>query len=100
MPYRMLPRLANDSEGASDIAVHDPGETEKYRLQVLTVLQAVGIDPIDVWPAIAAYRSSPAATPIFGAWDHHFTKAGNGIIADAIAKRLLDEHPWIRKSSK
>lgn len=99
MEYRTMPRSTSDRDNAllNDASVMDAASTQKLYETVITVLRASGVSIIDAWPDMLAYKKKPHAMPLFGAWDQHLTPAGNHIIGDVIARRLLAEHPWTTK---
>lgn len=51
---------------------------------------------LDAWPAFYADERSPSHRPVYLSLDGHFTTYGNGVMAQAISKRLETDKPWAR----
>jgi streptogramin lyase len=56
---------------------------------MLADTRASGVGTIDLWPSFFEHDAQPGFRPLFGAWDHHFTIAGNRLVGEAIAADAL-----------
>jgi streptogramin lyase len=53
-------------------------------------LRAAGPSVVDLWPVFTEAMKSPAHVPLYGTTDAHFSAAGRRVVADALAKALID----------
>jgi streptogramin lyase len=61
-----------------------------------TLFRSSGVNWLDTWPAFDDDLRSAGHAPLFLSIDGHFTPHGDAVLGDAIAKRLLLDHPWAR----
>jgi hypothetical protein len=75
---------------------NQPTNIQFYHDEIANVLERSGVPTLDLWPAFLSAYDSPNRVPLYNTWDHHLSRFGRSIVADALATKILSLKPWAR----
>ncbi len=68
--------------------------SQYYHDEIAGILDASSVPTLDLWPAFFdAFRASDRV-PSFASWDYHLSPAGRRLVAEHLAARIVEMHPW------
>jgi hypothetical protein len=73
---------------------NQPTNVQYYHDEIARVLEQSGAPTLDLWPAFLSAYDSQARVPLYNTWDHHLSRFGRSVVADALAERILASKPW------
>jgi len=73
---------------------NQPTNVQFYHDEIANVLLRSGVPTLDLWPAFLSAYDSPNRVPLYNTWDHHLSRFGRSVVADAIAAKILSLKPW------
>jgi hypothetical protein len=95
LAYFRIPKGTPDDH-ADTGPQNQPTNVQYYHDEIANVLAHSGVPTVDLWPAFLEAYDSPNRMPLYNTWDHHLSRFGRSVVADAVATKILGMKPWAK----